>query len=130
MSDVCVSIPFMRGNGKYRIDVAGESFYEGSFLEICGERTILGFRVESGARLELQDDNPHDKLAVRVMIQGHQVGHLSREDARSFRRLTRYGALAEHEVFECAAVICGGWDRGDGDKGNFGVRLDLVLDDD
>lgn len=119
----------MRGNGNYRIDVAGESFYEDSFYALCGERTILGCRLQVRARLELQDDNPHDKLAVRVLIQGHQVGHLSREDARAFRRLVRYGALSEHEVFECAGVICGGWDRGDGDEGNYGVRLDLALDD-
>lgn len=47
--------------------------------------------------------------------------------ARAFRRSVRYGPLAEHEVFECAALICGGRDRGDGDVGNFGVRLDLTL---
>jgi hypothetical protein len=129
MLDSLISIPAMPGNGGYRIDVAGESFYEESFSSLCGERTITGARIEVRARLELEDNNPHDKHAVRVMIQGLQVGHLSRDDARAFRRLVRYGSLAEHEIFECSAVICGGWDRGDGDKGNFGVRLDLNLSD-
>lgn len=119
----------MRGLSKYRIDVAGESFYDDSFKELCGERTIEGIRIEATARLTLCDDNPHDKYAVRVTINGYPVGHLSREDARAFRRLVRYGSLAEHEEFECAAVIRGGWDRGEGDVGNFGVRLDLLLND-
>lgn len=130
MRDGCTDVPFMRGPAAYRVDVAGESFYEESFAELCGERTIEGIRLEVTAQLELCDDNPHDNRAVRVTIKGHQVGHLSREDARAFRRLVRYGALAEHEVFECAALICGGWDRGEKDIGNFGVRLDLVLNDD
>lgn len=130
MRDACTEIPFIRGQAAYRVDVAGESFYDDSFKELCGERTIEGIRTEVIAQMELCDDNPHDNRAVRVTIRGHQVGHLSREDARAFRRLVRYGALAEHEVFQCAAIIVGGWDRGEGKLGNFGVRLDLILHDD
>jgi hypothetical protein len=125
----CIAAPFIEGAGNYRIDVAGESFYEESFAALCGERTIEGVRIESRAQLTLQDDNPHDKHAVAVSIGGHQVGHLSRDDARAFRRLVRYGPLSLHERFECSALICGGWDRGDGDVGNYGVRLDLLLDE-
>lgn len=127
--DECIEIPVMRGTGNFVVDVAGESFYEASFAALCGERTIEGMRIEARAQLALEDDNPHDRNAVRVTIQGHQVGYLSRHDARAFRRSVRYGALSVHEVFECAALICGGWDRGDGDIGNFGVRLDLLLGD-
>lgn len=125
----CVEIPVISGIGSFFVDVAGESFYEESFMALCGERTIEGIRIEVRAQLTLEDENPHDNRAVRVAIQGHQVGHLSRDDARAFRRLVRYGSLSEHEVFECAALICGGWDRGEGDIGNFGVRLDLALGD-
>jgi hypothetical protein len=126
----CVEIPVISGTGTFLVDVAGESFYEESFAALCGERTIEGIRVEVTAQMELCDDNPHDNRAVRVTIQGYPVGHLSREDARAFRRLVRYGSLAEHEVFECAALIVGGWDRGEGQLGNFGVRLDLILYED
>jgi len=126
----CVEIPVISGTGTFLVDVAGESFYEESFAALCGERTIEGIRVEVTAQMELRDDNPHDNRAVRVTIQGYPVGHLSREDARAFRRLVRYGSLAEHEVFECAALIVGGWDRGEGQLGNFGVRLDLILYED
>ena len=48
-----------------------------------------------------ESDNPHDSEAVRIEIQDQTVGYLDRETARSF------------------------WDRGDGDRGHFGVKLDL-----
>lgn len=123
-------VPFVVGPMAYRVDVAGESFYEASFEELCGPRTLEGFRVGKKARLQLQDDNPHDRLAVTVTIDGHPVGHLSRDCARAFRRSVRYGPLSTFEIFECAALIVGGWDRGCGDAGYFGVKLDLALFDD
>lgn len=123
-------IPFIPGPRQYGIDVAGESFYPESFAALVGARRLEGVKIEVRAQLALQDNNPHDRQAVQVTIQGHPVGHLSREHARAFRRAVRYGKLSEHETFECAALICGGWDRGDGDAGHFGVRLDLALDED
>lgn len=123
-------VPFIRGPGYYPINVAGESFYPEAFAALCGPRSQEPVNIEVRAQLALQDDNVHDKHAVRVSIQGHQVGHLPREAARAFRRTVRYGKHAEHEVFECAAIICGGWDRGADGAGNYGVRLDLQLSDD
>ena len=122
-------VPQMRGPGRFAIDVAGESFYPESFAALCGPRGPDGVNIEARAHLTLQDDNPHDKYAVRVTIDGHPVGHLAREHARAFRRTVRYGELSMYETFECAAIICGGWDKGNGDVGNYGVRLDLQLDD-
>lgn len=121
--------PFLSGPTCYFIDVAGESFYEESFMALCGPRTIGGVKIETRARLQLQDDNPYDKLAVSVSIKGYAVGHLSRDHARAFRRQVRYGSLSVHEVFECAALICGGWDKGDGKPAHYGVRLDLLFDE-
>lgn len=111
--DECVAVPLIPGTGKFLVDVAGESFYEESFAVLCGARTIEGVRLEVRALLVLEDDNPHDKHAVRVTIDGNHVGYLSRDDARAFRRQVRYGVLSVHEVFECAGIICGGWDRGE-----------------
>lgn len=120
--------PFIPGPGLYLVNVAGESFYPHSFAALCGPRGAEGVNIETRAQLTLQDDNPHDKHAVQVMIDGHPVGHLKREHARAFRRTVRYGDLAVHEVFECAAIICGGWVNESG-EGNYGVRLDLQLDE-
>lgn len=125
-----IAVPSLEGVGLYRINVAGESFYEDSFLDLCGAKTIAGVDMKFIARLTLQDDNPYDKHAVAVTIQGFPVGHLSRIDARAFRRCVRYGALSSSEVFECAAIVRGGWDRGERDIAGFGVRLDLQLADD
>lgn len=122
-------IPFITGPGEYRINVAGESFYLGSFALLCGPRDVGAAHIEVRAQLKLQDDNPHDRLAVQVTISGHPVGHLKREHARAFRRTVKYGPLSMHETFECDALICGGWANETG-AGHFGVRLDLVLDDD
>lgn len=122
-------IPFVRGPGYYPINVAGESFYPESFIALCGARRNQSVNIEARAQLVLQDDNPHDKMAVAVSIQGHPVGHLPREYARAFRRTVRYGRLSTHEHFECRALICGGWDQGNGNAGHYGVRLDLSLDD-
>ncbi|MDK6079679.1 HIRAN domain-containing protein [Massilia varians] len=123
-------VPKITGPGHYRVDVAGESFYRDSLIEICGPHRDDGVNIDVRAKLVLQDDNPHDKKAVKVMVNGLQVGHLSRDDARAFRRAVRYGKLSEYETFECAALIRGGWDRGPSDRGDYGVRLDLPQDDD
>jgi hypothetical protein len=123
-------VPFIKGREHFQINVAGESFYPDSFAALVGARAKDGIAFPARAQLTLQDDNAHDKHAVKVSIEGHQVGHLPREAARAFRRAVRYGELAEHEVFECAALINGGWDRGGGDVGNFGVKLDLSLFED
>lgn len=123
-------IPFIKGRDQFQINVAGESFYPDAFAALCGARTRDGIAFPARAVLTLDDGNVHDKNAVKVSIEGHQVGHLPRTAARAFRRTVRYGELAMHEVFECAALINGGWNRGGGDVGNFGVRLDLALEDD
>lgn len=123
-------VPKIAGPGQYRVDVAGESFYRDSLIKICGPRCEGGVSIEVRAELVLQDDNPHDKKAVKVIVNGLQVGHLSCDDARAFRRTVRYGKLSEYETSECAVLIRGGWDRGPGDRGDYGVRLDLPQDDD
>lgn len=121
-------IPIIRGPGLYLINVAGESFYPGSFALLCGPRGTEPVEIEARAQLRLQDDNPHDAQAVHVTISGYPVGHLKREHARAFRRSVRYGPLSAHEVFECDAKIVGGW-ANETSNGHFGVRLDLRLED-
>lgn len=124
-----LKVPFIKGRESFQINVAGESFYPDAFAALVGARSRDGIAFPARAQLTLEDDNVHDKNAVKVEIEGHQVGHLPRNAARAFRRTVRYGELATHEVFECSALINGGWDKGGGDIGHFGVRLDLALED-
>jgi hypothetical protein len=104
------------------VHVVGESHYEQSFRAICGPPTFDGYRVDSLAELRPQPDNPYDPAAVAIFINGLQVGYLSREDARRFGPIVQE-AMTTHGRATCYAVILGGWDRGGGDIGGYGVRL-------
>lgn len=108
----------------FSVDVVGESHYQGNLEVICGGRTEDGADKNVEATLILEDENPFDPNAVRVDIEGKTVGYLSRETARNYRRwLERKGLV--HDEIRCTAVIKGGWDRGKGDRGHFGVTLAL-----
>jgi len=114
----------IKGNGKYQLEVVGESFYQGALEEICGPRTDKGVEKDAIATMIWEDDNPKDPLAVRIDIDGKAVGYLSRPFARLVRE-----TVAEHGYTGipvcCNAIIRGGWDRGERGKGNYGVRLDF-----
>jgi hypothetical protein len=117
----------LKGNGDYETDVVGESHYQSSIEKICGPRSPEGEEKEVTAQLVLEDNNRHDKEAVRVDIEGQTVGYLSRSDARSFRaelkkklpRGTEAGTLT------CGALIVGGWEKSKNDRGFYGVKLDI-----
>lgn len=118
----------IKGNGEYQLEVVGESRYQDALEEICGPRTDEGVEKTAIATIVFEDDNPKDNLAVRIDIEGKTVGHLSKPFARLIREtMTEKGYAGVTR--NCAAMIRGGWDRGKGDKGNFGVRLDFPLYD-
>lgn len=118
---------FYAGGGKFRVHVSGESHYQEALDEICGGRCYDGVQREVRAALVLEDDNVADHSAVRIEIEGRTVGHLSRDDAPGYRdQLAKIGRPGLR--LTCRALITGGWDRGDGDAGMFGVRLDLPQD--
>ena len=79
-----VRVANVSGPGTYSLNVVGEASYQGTLEEICGGRTKEGQHYECFAALVLEDDNPYDKNAVRVLIDGHTVGYLSREHAPQF----------------------------------------------
>ena len=116
----------IKGPGFYEIDVVGESHYQRALERICGGRTEDGAQEQVEASLLLEDDNPHDNMAVRIDIEGHTVGYLSRDVAREYRKWLI--DMGMHKVTaKCDARIVGGWDRGGRDRGHFGVQLDLPL---
>jgi hypothetical protein len=63
-------------------------------------------------------------MAVRVDVQGQTVGHLSRELARQYRKQLERAGYGSTDAY-CDARIRGGWDRGEGRRGHYGVFLDL-----
>lgn len=122
-------LPKLAGTGDYLIEVVGESNYTANFEKICGPRTPDGVRMTVRAQLILENTNRFDGSAVRVDVQGLTVGYLPRLVAKDFRRAIASAGLAKATVFECGGLIQGGWDNGRGDRGHYGIRLDLPLDD-
>lgn len=116
---------YLEGPGLFGTAIVGESHYQAVLEYICGGRTDDGADEVVIARLVLEDENPYDTQAVRVEIEGHTVGYLSRSDARLYReRLTVAGQ--PRIIGQCTARIRGGWDRGPEDRGLFGVYLDIL----
>lgn len=112
----------------FSIDIVGELKYQSALESICGWRTDESQEKIVEAVLVYEDDNPYDNMAIRVDIQGQTVGYLSRENARQYRK--RLEEAGYHGITAtCVAKIVGGWDRGSGDKGYFGVKLDLPTAD-
>lgn len=110
----------------FPLRVVGESRYQDELEAICGRRKLNGEDKTVEAELVLEDENPHDRNAVRVEISGRQVGYLGRDDAPAFReRVQREGLPGPR--FPCRAHISGGWDDGSGDRGHYGVRLGVGL---
>lgn len=116
------------GPGTYSVDIVGESKYQLALEAICGGRTDESQERIVVATLIHEDGNPYDNKAIRVDIEGKTVGYLSRENARQYRKRIKEAGYSGITA-TCSAMIVGGWDRGGGDKGHFGVKLDLPADD-
>jgi hypothetical protein len=109
-------------HGEAEVEVVGESLHQDELLALAGgERPYGG--VELDAAVELLPD-PGDLLAVDVVIDGRTVGRLRREDAATLRQLVDQ-AIERDGAAICHGEIRGGWDRGRGDVGLFGVVLQL-----
>jgi hypothetical protein len=108
-------------HGKETLEVVGESFHQDVLWNLVGGRTAEHVRCRIRAELRPEPDNPVDSNAVMVIIDGEQVGHLSRDDAAAYlpglRQLLAGGAV------ELLGVIVGGGRRPDG-LGRLGVFLD------
>src|SRR5690606_20415871 len=74
------------GAGDFEFEVVGESFYQEDLCRLAGAHGDHGAEVHCVAALVPEDDNKHDPKAVAVFVDGRKVAHLSKEDARSFRR--------------------------------------------
>ena len=110
-------------DGEYAFPIVGESFYQDSLGQIAAAFAD-GEERECMATLILENSNPHDDKAVAVYLGRHKVGHLSRDDARSFRRrLTRSGMGGDTTCV--MAKIFGGEAKRDGGAKSFGVWLEM-----
>jgi hypothetical protein len=102
--------------------VIGASTYQKQLKKIAGPKTEDGVSLETLAFLVPESSNPKDKNAVAVEIDGWVVGYIRANDCDEF-----HDVMAENGTSRaaCRAHILGGWRRGGGDEGHYGVRLDL-----
>lgn len=105
----------------------------------CGRRVALpgrprgdrGWTLGSSGRhrdvalLIPEPANRYDPHAVAVWIDGKIVGYLSRDNAEVLQPAIMRLHQRHGRPVACRARIVGGWDRGAGDRGHFGVRLYL-----
>ncbi|MEZ5145173.1 MAG: bifunctional DNA primase/polymerase [Acidimicrobiales bacterium] len=111
--------------GGAEVPVVGESWHQDALLELTGgQRHYGGVDLGIVAELVPDPDNRFDPAAVAVVIRGQVVGHLPRSWARRLRPLVDRARRATGAA-TCRARIRGGWDRGGGDVGFFGVTLDV-----
>ena len=123
------SLPIARvdGTGDFRLEIVGESHYQKALEKITGGKTPDGHEMELDALLIHDDGNPYDNKAVAVTIGGDIVGYLDKKLARQFRERMEEAGFPYHPAV-CKALIVGGWDRGNGDEGYFGVKLDMPVE--
>jgi HIRAN domain len=109
--------------GDTPLEVVGESYYQDALWTIVGGRCRDPVRYDTYAVLDAEADNPHDANAIRVLIDGLHVGHLSRSDAAAYRAgLVRLASETPTGKVAVRARIIGGGERGDG-IGFLGVSL-------
>ena len=110
--------------GQYGFEVVGESHYQPALRKLVGKHGDDSPRLHVRATLVPDDKNPYDKQAVRVDVDGKPVGHMSRDDARLFRRRLD-GAGLKGMPTRCHAMVMGGFVRDGGERASYGVMLDI-----
>lgn len=83
-------------DGRFKIDVVGESHYVAALEQILTTRGTAREsyqEVKAPCVLVREPDNPHDPNAVAVQVDGWKVGYIPRENAANLaRRIDSIGA--------------------------------------
>ncbi len=114
----------------YPLEVVGESFHRSEIEKAIG---FLGEdegidRDDLIATLILDDKNPADPNAVRVEIAGRLVGYLSRPAAKRYRAKIKALNLIGVTCTCWASVRGGFYMKSQGRNADFGIRLDMDLE--
>jgi hypothetical protein len=75
------------------------------------------------AALDWQPDNPYDKNAIAIRVDGEMVGHMAKESAAKYAPIVKIVRDAG-KIAYARAFIRGGWSR-QGDEGHYGIELEL-----
>ena len=72
-------------------------------LGMCGKKIFQYYYVNKPVKLIPEPENPHDPLAIKVIIAGEQVGHISMEDNKHVHEI-----MSSSDVKFISASIRGG----------------------
>ena len=116
------------------VEVVGTAPYQEALETVAGGSAGSAPDVEKWAYLIPEPDNPWDRNAVAVYIDGRKVGYLPRESAGAYASLLGRLWAGSSSRGVCRAVVSGGWHHVQSqvgsvtsvEEGRLGVRLALA----
>ena len=108
------------------VQVVGEGPRQEKLAQIAGPKTPDGKEMFVGVTLRCEPANPVDPNAIRVEVMGQHVGYLKADHAAL---LAAPVAQVCGGALEARGLIVGGWDRGGGDTGHYGIRVWITATD-
>lgn len=109
--------------GQGRVEVKGESHYQDALSRVCGGKSSEGHLRKVLAILEPEFENPYDKNAIAVHVDGELVGYMAKESAADYAPIAKL-LSDKGKIGAARAFIRGGWLRPN-DEGHFGIELEL-----
>lgn len=115
-------------SGEKRLEVRGEVYYQDALAQLAGPKTEDGYDLPVDCVLIREPDNEFDANAIAVYAaQAHtdkavMVGHVNRVAAVVWAPVIDAKNAAGEQV-GLVGRIRGGWERGDGDSGYYGITL-------
>ena len=107
------------GSG-YNFDVVGESFQRDHLVALLKKNKVIEVgEFATSAMLELEPTNDFDPNAVKVMVDGLQVGYVPKTFSGDVTRMMNDKGVTEFEV-----PVLLGWDNNN-PMPAIGVRLDM-----
>jgi hypothetical protein len=128
MSDVKDSVLFDSGSqdfddGEYTYEVVGESYQRDHLTALIrAHNAFEAGQILSTAVLEMEPSNPFDSNAVKVVVEGTQVGYIPKFDSPAVTEMIKKSGK---KVYEVPVRI--GWDT-NSPSPLIGVRLALTVE--
>jgi len=106
----------------YNYDVVGESYQRDHLTALIrAHNAFESGEIYSTAVLELEPTNPFDSNAVKVVVEGTQVGYIPKFDSPAVTEMVKKSGKSSYEV-----AVRIGWDT-NSPSPLIGVRLALTL---
>lgn len=104
----------------YNFDVVGESFQRDHLIALLKKNKVIEIgQFQTQATLELEPKNDFDPNAVKVMVDGLQVGYVPKTFSGDVTKMMKEKGVTE---FEVPALL--GWDNNN-PMPAIGVKLDM-----